>query len=80
MARNKKLNLPMNLTEETGEIIGEMWAKKGSIRDCKDVSDFGRYRFALVKLFDKKIKELKKTAKDVAKIQRTIIDGYRRKC
>jgi len=58
----KKLNLPSigKLEEETKEIIRKVWSKLGSIRKCKDVGDFGVYRYKLVELFDKEIKDIKK--------------------
>ena len=54
-----KLNLPIRITQETREVIGRVYGKLGSIRNCKTIEDFGYYRFILVQEFDKEIRKLK---------------------
>ncbi len=61
MSKRKDLDMPSmdKLEPETIEALREVYKKHKSIRNCKDVYDFGKYRFTLVKEFDRQIKELK---------------------
>ena len=56
-----KLKLPKTMAPETMEVIGRVYGKIGSVRKCETKEDFGRYRFILVKEFDKKFMEERKT-------------------
>jgi len=56
-----KLRLPKNVTQDTIDVIGRVYRKIGSIRKCETKEDFGRYRFILVKEFDKQFKDQEKT-------------------
>jgi len=57
---DKSLNLPdvSKLSKETTDVIAKVYSKIGSIRECKTLSDFGIYRYVLVKEFDQAIKNL----------------------
>ena len=59
-AKNYDFDLTAKLSQETKDAIGRVYGKVGSISRCKTSNDFGSYRFALVKEFDKEIKKLKK--------------------
>jgi len=55
----EKLRLPRTITHETIRVIGRVYGNIGSIRNCKTIEDFGRYRFILVKEYDKEIRKIK---------------------
>ena len=57
---DKPLQLPTNITEETRDVIVNVYARIGSIRECRNIADFGRYRFLMVEEMDRKFRELKK--------------------
>ncbi len=55
---NKELNLPKDLSKDTVLIIARVYGVLGSIRNCKDCLDFGKYRYLMISETDKVIRQI----------------------
>jgi hypothetical protein len=59
LKENKNLSNLIGFEKEISEVMIEMKKMYGSMSLCKTSEDYGWYRYRLMQLFDKKIKEMK---------------------
>ena len=56
----KRIKCPKSILPETKSVLAELYLKHGAISQFKNYKQFERYRFDLIKIYDTKIRNIKR--------------------